>query len=264
MRTGGLRPVTQRRRLPVIGCQACRGVLPARRPVEWRRNDAVASQSDETRKTWPSASGPVRAPPPGAGPDLPCKLLGMDDVERAVRDLLARSDVDGAATAAIDCYGPAIFGYLSTLLDEDDARDVFSLFAEHLWRGLTGFRGEASLRSWCYRIAWTAVARFRRDPYRRRGERLPSSAASRLAASIASASALGGGRSEQLRRLREALDPEEHTLLVLRIDKELEWDEVAAILSAEGHPVTSAALRKRFERLKEKLGRIARDEGLIE
>ncbi len=188
----------------------------------------------------------------------------MDDTERAVRDQLARGEVDRAATAAIESYGPAIFGYLLTLLDEDDARDVFSMFAEHLWRGLPGFRGEGSLRSWCYRLAWTAAARHLRDPYRRRRERLPSTAASRLAASIASASALGGGRREQLRRLRETLDPEEHTLLVLRIDKELEWDEVAAVLSTEGRPVTPAALRKRFERLKAKLARIARDEGLIE
>ena len=37
--------------------------------------------------------------------------------------------------------------------------------------------------------------------------------------------------------------PEERTLLVLRIEKELEWGEIATVLSAEGLPISAAALR---------------------
>jgi RNA polymerase sigma-70 factor (ECF subfamily) len=73
-----------------------------------------------------------------------------------------------------------------------------------------------------------------------------------------------GGRHERLRKLRSSLDPEERSMLVLRIEKELDWDEIAAVLSAEGHPVSSVALRKRFERLKEKLAKLARREGFID
>lgn len=51
---------------------------------------------------------------------------------------------------------------------------------------------------------------------------------------------------------------------MLRVDRELEWDEVAAVLSAEGAPVEAATLRKRFERLKDKLAERARQEGLLE
>jgi RNA polymerase sigma-70 factor (ECF subfamily) len=187
------------------------------------------------------------------------------DLERRIQEHLARGEIDEAATAALRGYGPAILGYLCTLLPEDDARDVFSTFAENLWRGLGGFRGECSLRAWAYRLAWHAASSFRRDPYRKRKARLPTTAASRLAATVNAESGLApGGRHARLGKLREALEPEERTLLVLRVDKELEWDEIAAVLSAEGHPVSSVALRKRFERLKEKLARMARDEGLLD
>ncbi len=186
------------------------------------------------------------------------------DVEGRVATHLETGNLSAAASAAIEGYGPSVYGYLCTLLDEDDARDVFSQFAEDLWRGLAGFRRECTLRAWAYKLAWHAAARFHRDPYRARGERFPSSAASRLAASVAASSMLPGGRRERLRKLRASLPPEDQTLLVLRIDKELEWEEIAAVLAATGEDVSSVALRKRFERLKDRLGRLARDEGLLD
>jgi RNA polymerase sigma-70 factor, ECF subfamily len=184
-------------------------------------------------------------------------------VEALVLEHFDRGDLDAAATAAIEGYGPGIYGYLCSLLDEDDARDAFSLFAEDLWRGLDGFRRESSVRAWAYRLAWHAAARFSRETWRKRRERLPSSAASRLAASVASASALGG-RRDRLAQLRAQLTPEERTLLVLRVDRELEWEEVAEVLRADGVDVSTAALRKRFERLKERLAELARAQGLLD
>jgi RNA polymerase sigma-70 factor (ECF subfamily) len=187
------------------------------------------------------------------------------DVEAQVRAELARGDPDSAATAAIEGYGPGIFGYLCTMLDEDDARDAFSLFAEDLWKGLPAFRGECTVRAWSYRLAWHAAARFSRQAWLRRRERLPSSAASRLAASVASGSRLGeGGRRDRLAALRAQLTPEERTLLTLRVDRELEWDEVAEVLRADGVDVSTPALRKRFERLKERIAVLARERGLLD
>lgn len=182
----------------------------------------------------------------------------------AIEALLARGDLEGAATAAVERHGPAVFGYLRTLLPEDDAREVYSQWAEDLWKGLPGFRGDGSLRAWLFRVAWHAAARFWRDPYRARGESLPSSIASRLAASMMPSSMLPGGRRDRLQRLREALSPEERTLLGLRIDRELEWAEIAVVLSAEGTAVSAPALRKRFERLKDRLAQLARDDGLLD
>jgi RNA polymerase sigma-70 factor, ECF subfamily len=181
-----------------------------------------------------------------------------------VAALLGRAEVDEAATAALQALGPAVLGYLAALLGEDDGREVFSLVAEDVWRGLPGFRFECSLRAWIFRLAWRAASRFQRDPWRRRAEPLPSGLASRRAASIAAASDLPGGRRDALRALRRLLTPEEQTLLVLRVDRELEWPEVAEVLSGAGPPVDPAALRKRFERLKDRLATLARAEGLLE
>lgn len=72
-------------------------------------------------------------------------------------------------------------------------------------------------------------------------------------------------REERIARLREILEPEERTLLILRVDRALPWSEIAHILAdQEGVAPSEAALRKRFEGLKKKLGKAARDAGLID
>lgn len=187
-------------------------------------------------------------------------------VESKATDLLARGLVDDAATAVIEALGPEILGYLRAVLrDEAGASDAFSHFAEGVWRGLRGFRGEASVRVWCYRIAWRAVLSQKRDPFRRRRERLGTSMASHVAGRVYATTAVELERqSSALERLKQKLEPEEQTLLTLRLDRQLSWREVAEVLAEEGAAVDEAALRKRFERLKEKLARAARDGGLFE
>src|SRR3990172_12765505 len=108
-------------------------------------------------------------------------------LEARVKALLAEGRVGEAASAAIRQLGPQVLSYLSALLrSEPDAHEVFSQFAEDLWKGLPGYRGESSLRGWAYRIAWNASARFVRDPYRQRGRRLETSEASRIACEVLS------------------------------------------------------------------------------
>src|SRR5512145_2202469 len=171
------------------------------------------------------------------------------DLDADIRGLLQRGETEPAATRAVEGLGPPIFGYLCSLHEEDDAKEVFSMWAEDVWRGLASFRGDSTVRTWSYRLAWHASCRFRRDAFRRRREPIATSAASRLAASVASMSGMApGSRRERLARLRAALAPDEQSLLVLRVDRELEWDEIAEILSEDGEPVSSPALRKRFER----------------
>jgi len=58
--------------------------------------------------------------------------------------------------------------------------------------------------------------------------------------------------------LRAALDPDDQTLLILRIDRKLPWRDIARILeptatTPEQLDRTSATLRKRLERLKDEL-----------
>lgn len=187
-------------------------------------------------------------------------------LEERIAAALARRDIEAAATEAIRGYGPQILGYLRTVMgDAEDAAEVFSQFAEDLWKGLGGFRGECSARVWAYRLAWHAASRFGRDAYRKRRERLPSGYASQLAETLLSTpGSAAEQRSAEVQRLRQHLGPEEQTLLVLRVDRQLSWREVAQVMAGEGDPVDAATLRKRFERLKDKLAQLARAKGLLE
>jgi RNA polymerase sigma-70 factor (ECF subfamily) len=186
--------------------------------------------------------------------------------EEDVEALLAAGDLEGAATTAIRTFGPRILGYLRAVLrDEGDASEAFAGFAEDLWRGLPRFRRECAFRSWAYKIAWNAALHVRDDAFRRRGRRLETGEASRLAEEIRRSSiARVEHEHSALDRLRDALTPEERTLLVLRVDQQLPWDEIAEIVTGEGEVVTAATLRKRFERLKDRLAALARAEGLVE
>ncbi len=185
-------------------------------------------------------------------------------LEEKVLALVARGDTAEAVKAVLHAHGPEVVGYLENVLgDPDDARDVFQRAAEDLWNWLPQFRG-GSLRAASYRIAWHAAARFRREAWRRRRERMHTTMASRIAASITSPeSRLATKPRDRLDRLRESLEPEERTLLILRLDREMSWNEVAEVLSSEGDPVDPAAVRKRFERVKDKLGRLAKEQGLL-
>ena len=205
----------------------------------------------------------------------------LSDVERArleddVRALCESGDTDGAATMALRAYGGEIFGFLLAIHhDETLASDAFSAFAEGLWRSLPGFEWNATLRTWAYAIARNAARGLRRDAARRemRGVRVGESALEEVAAAVRTET-LGFMRTEKrtrLQALRDALDPEDRALLVLRIDRGLAWNDLARVLADGSEPLDEAAttreaarLRKRFQHLKEKLREAAKREGLRE
>jgi RNA polymerase sigma-70 factor (ECF subfamily) len=185
--------------------------------------------------------------------------------EQRVQALLAAGDHRGAASEAIRGLGPKVLGYLRSILrDDQDAADAFSAFAEDLWKGMGSYRGESSFKTWAYKLAWCAAMHIRTDAWKRLGRRFHSGEASRIADEVRTRSVL---RDEQQRRkldaLRASLEPEEQTLLFLRLDQKMEWKDVATVLSGEGPPLEPAALRKRFERLKERLAQLARSRGLV-
>ncbi len=186
--------------------------------------------------------------------------------EARVAASLAGGDLSRAAEEAIRGFGPKILGLLRAVLrDEDLAADAFSLFAENLWRGMSSYRGEASVRTWSYRLAWNAALTVRDEGWRRLGRRLGTTHAGRLAEDVRTKSALRVERQLQaVAKLRQGLAAEEQALLTLRIDQELAWEEIAEVLSTGETRVEPATLRKRFERLKEKLGELARAQGFLE
>lgn len=190
-----------------------------------------------------------------------------EDLERVIAGHLAGGDLQAAATAALHGLGPQILGYLAaTLRDDDAAYDVFGQFSEELWKSIATFRGHSSFKTWAYKIVMHAISRYRRDGFRRRGQALLSDQVSVIVEQVRSQTP-PFQRTEvkdRIAMLRASLDPDEQTLLFLRVDQDLPWNDVAAVIAAQGEPVDVAALRKRFERAKNKLRKLAEQDGLFE
>lgn len=184
----------------------------------------------------------------------------VDPLDQRVRDSLADGDAAGAVTIVIDTLGGELLGYLWLAARSwGDGDELFSLLAERLWRGLPGFRFDCSLRTWCYVIARnivrTAGSRARRDH-----ERMPLANAPELlerveAIRTSTRAQVDRAAFARLELLREALDEDDRTLLLLRVDRRMAWRDIAAVFASDGEDVDqlAARLRKRFERVKERL-----------
>lgn len=188
------------------------------------------------------------------------------EVEEAIRARLAAEDRLGATDAAVRGYGPQILGYLRRVThDEQAAAETFSFFCEAVWKQIGQYRGESSFLTWAYRLAWGAVCRYGDDAYRRRARRLRTTEIGRLAQEVYSSSArVHDEMEDRLARLRAKLTADEQTLLILRVDRDLPWRDIAVIVATDDEPVDEAALRKRFERLKAKVRKLAEADGVLQ
>ncbi len=70
-------------------------------------------------------------------------------------------------------------------------------------------------------------------------------------------------RDVRLEHVRDQLGDGERKLLLLRYRRALDWKSIAAALSAEGDAVSAAAVRQRFGRLRRRIEKLARAEGLL-
>jgi len=178
------------------------------------------------------------------------------DATREILDRCERGDYEDAATFGLRHYGDEILGYLvGVARDGSIADEAFSVFCEHLWRGLPGFRGDASFRTWAYTLARHALHRVRRDPSRGSARNVPLSCSPELDAMVESLRMTSllhrQRRRDELTQLRRQLDVDDQTLIILRVDRGLSWSEIAKImLDGEDAESESARvkLRKRFQR----------------
>jgi RNA polymerase sigma-70 factor (ECF subfamily) len=197
-----------------------------------------------------------------------------DSIAQRVREALERGDERRAVTVTLEGYGPEVMGFLVAFMrDADAAGDVFSQFCEDVWNGLARFRWEGALRAWLYAVARHAALRYRRTSYERRRRRLEQADAfSELEERIRTQTVefLRTENRSAVDQLREQLAPDERALLILRLDRKLAWNDIAEIMADEGAPKTpetlrrdAATLRKRFERVKDRLRELARASGLL-
>ena len=200
---------------------------------------------------------------PRAGADLApgaaVQIEQDDSVERAVREARARGGARAASALLVEHYGPELLGFLAAMLrDEEAARDVFADVAEALLRDVDRFEERSSYRTWAYSVArHAALNARRRRPFVRLG-------ADRMEAMVVVPRSetrpyLKTENKTRLARLRAALDAESQALLTLRIDRALSWEDIAQVLTdpPPNGPAAvrraAARMRKRFERLKERL-----------
>lgn len=187
-------------------------------------------------------------------------------LEAKIRACCDRKDLEKAATEAIAGYGPEILRYLLSLTrDEVAAGEVFSQFCENLWIGLKTFRWESSFRIWAYSLARHAWFRMLRDPHRRRERRIalsdvPSMQQAAHEVRSRTATYLRTETKDKIAELRAKLDPDDQSLLILRINRKLSWTEIARVLAdpdeelpAKELDKRAANLRKRFQRIKDDL-----------
>ena len=189
-------------------------------------------------------------------------------LEAPIRAACEATDHAAAVTLALRLYGTELLSFLRALAHDDDlAADAFAELSADLWRDLPGFRWGSSLRSWTYVLARNSLNQLRRDPRRRADRNLPLSVAPEVAQALRTATReiQRTDIKDEFRILREQLDPEEHELLLLRLDRELSWKEIARITreADEDLDTRAAMLRKQFERAKERLKKLAVARGLI-
>ncbi len=193
------------------------------------------------------------------------------ELEEQIRSSMQSGDLRAAGALAVEGYGPEVLGFLVTLLrDEADATDVFSQACEDLWVGLPRFEGRSSLRTWFYVLARHAASRFRRSPDRRAGRRLAISEITDVAASIRSRTLphLRTEVKDRFAAIRDALPEDDRALLVLRVDRNMSWNEIARVLfpddsSDDALTRVAARLRKRFQLVKDEVRARAREAGLL-
>ncbi len=192
-------------------------------------------------------------------------VVGEDrtGLEARIREAAGDARWNEAATAAISGYGVELLGYLVAMLrNEADASEAFAILAEDLWRGLPKFRWECTFRTWAYGLARHAMGRIHRDPHRRRATPIEDAPFSALVEQVRSRTAtfLRTETKDKIAELRAQLQPDDQSLLILRLNRGLPWRDIARVLAVDGAELTpaaldkhAAALRKRFERLKAEL-----------
>lgn len=204
----------------------------------------------------------------------------MNDDRQAIENLIRAAcdagDHERAATLAIEHYGPELMGFVvNHMRDADEAGEVFAQFSELFWTTLPKFQWRCTARTWAYKLLRQSAAQYRRSE-RKHQRQQPLSHLSRLSVAVArvrtaTAAYMRTEVKDGLQALRDQLPPEDQQLLVLRVDRGLDFLQLAEImLDSEMTPTPeqlkteAARLRKRFQLAKQRLRAMAEQAGLLE
>ncbi len=197
-------------------------------------------------------------------------------IEKLVREAFDARLYERAATLTIEHYGPELLGFLIGYMhDFHVASEVFAEFSEAFWKALPVFEWRCSIRTFAYKIARRTASHHRKGARRRQRALVPAELTELTGAvervRTATVAYLRTDVKDQFQELRATLPEEDQLLLVLRVDRDLSWLELAEVmLTDEAAPdrerlkTEAARLRKRFQLAKERLRALVVAAGLLE
>lgn len=184
------------------------------------------------------------------------------EVESQLRALAHAERYRETVDLALRSYGGELMGFImNTVHDEALAQDIFQQLSIEVWESLPGFRWQSNFRTWVYTLARRTTFRILRAPDRRY-QRLHTAEEQQLQARWSRTSTLEWQKTENKDRfwlICEGLEPEQRSLVMLRIAQRLSWAEITVImserddLSPDEARRLSAKYRKRFARTKTQL-----------
>ena len=253
--------------------------------VIWVRHYSTFSRLRRLARDLGSPTGGRRQRPPlGEGAARPASTRRHNKMDAQVLETDAKAawdagDYDRTATLLLQGYGNELLSFLIARLgNHGDGQEAFSMFAEDMWVGLPKFGWRSSLRTWSYTIARNAANRFARSPNRRAERNLTLSQNASISQLVEQVRTQTNAYKvttikNRVRVLRDQLDPDDRMLLVLRIDRAMAWRDLAQVMmgqvegegdvDADAVDREAARLRKRFERVKADLKKLAKADGLV-
>ena len=168
---------------------------------------------------------------------------------------LVRQGDEAAYRRVVDIHGPRLYLLAMSMLgNREDAQDVVQETFVGAFRGLRGFQGRSTVKTWLTRILMNNVADLRRRRHLRKTLPLDE-AAEQLGAPLARR-VTETGRADMRMDIAAVIGrlPEEHrTVIVLREMQGMTYEEIAAALGVPRGTVESRLFRAR-QKLKEILG----------
>ena len=178
------------------------------------------------------------------------------------RELSEEGRYNDAATLVIEAYGREVMGFLTNMTrDPQVGEELFQTVCIKIWKGLSGFRWKSSLRTWVYTIARNALISYKRGGTRDKEQRLLTQDMAQLPEQMLRTITREWHKTEAKTWLWDAiseLPDDDRTLLVLRLGDGMKWSDIAAVMLDEEPDKATlkrkmVALRKRYERLKDKI-----------
>ena len=160
-------------------------------------------------------------------------------LEREFNELIA---VENATISRI------CFSYSGSVAEFEDLRQDALI---NIWRGMSGFRGVSSAKTWIYRVTVNSCLSTIRKQSRHQYESLDA------LYGLIDSNDSDKEAIEQLHRVINTLDPEEKAIIMMWLD-ELSYDEIGAAMGLNRNTIAT-----RIRRIKEKITKEYKKENLI-